>query len=71
MFLRTREGGTGMLMIVGRIFDFSWWLWPFVFVFSLAWGIREWVHDECCSPAPLFVAGLSLMILVGGLLSFA
>lgn len=59
-----------MISIIGRIFGFAWFVWPFVFVYSLAWGIRDWVHDEKCSPWPLFVAGLSLTVIVGGIISF-
>lgn len=43
----------------------------FVFVFSLAWGIRDRVHDETCSAKPLLLAGLSLMIIIGGLLGYS
>lgn len=50
------------------IFDLSWFVWRFVFVFSLAWGIRDWMKDDCCSAKPLLVAGASLMIIVGGMM---
>ena len=60
--------GSFVLSACSVIFDLSWFIWPFVFVFSLAWGIRDWMKDECCSAKPLLVAGASLMIIVGGMI---
>lgn len=59
--------GSFVMSASSVIFDLSWFIWPFVFVFSPAWGIRDWMKDDCCSAKPLLVAGLSLMILVGGM----
>lgn len=54
--------------ICSAIFAVSWFIWPFVFVFSLAWGIRDWIRDENCSAKPLLLAGLALMIMLGGVM---
>ena len=65
---------TGSLMasVCATVFSISWFVWPFVFVFSPAWGIRDRVHDETCSAKPLLLlAGLSLMIIIGGLLGYS
>ena len=59
--------GSFLVSICYNIFCLSWFIWPFVFVFSPAWGIRDWMKEDCCSAKPLLVAGLSLMILVGGM----
>ena len=56
--------GTFVLSVYSTIFDISWFVWPFVLVFSLAWGIRDWMKDDCCSAKLLLVAGASLMIIV-------
>lgn len=58
-----------MWNVINFIFGISWPVWPFVFVFSLAWGIRDWIKDEYCSSKPLWLAGLALTILVAGLIS--
>ena len=50
------------------IFNISWFVWPFIFVFSLAWGIRDWMKDDNCSAKPLLLAGASLMIILGGMM---
>ncbi len=60
--------GTFVLSVYSTIFDISWFVWPFVLVFSLAWGIRDWMKDDCCSAKLLLVAGASLMIIVGGMI---
>lgn len=54
--------GSLMASVCTTVFSISWFVWPFVFVFSPAWGIRDWVYDETCSAKPLLLAGLSLMI---------
>lgn len=59
--------GSFMMSACSVIFDVCWFVWPFVFVFSLAWGIRDWIQDENCSAKPLLVAGASLMVIVGGM----
>ena len=63
--------GSFITSVCTAIFGISWFVWPFVFVFSLAWGIPDWVHDETCSANPLLLAGLSLMIIIGGLLGYS
>lgn len=63
--------GSFITSICTAIFGISWFVWPFVFVFSPAWGIRDRVHDETCSAKPLLLAGLSLMIIIGVLLGYS
>ena len=60
--------GSFVMSACSVIFDLSWFIWPFVFVFSLAWGIRDWIQDENCSAKPLLLAGLALMIMLGGVM---
>ena len=63
--------GTFVLSVCSTIFSISWFVWPFVFVFSLAWGIRDWIQDECCSAKPLLLAGLALTIMLSGVISLS
>ena len=58
-----------MWQVINFVFGWTWFIWPFVFVFSLAWGIVDWIKDECCSTKPLLLAGLSLTIMLAGILS--
>ena len=60
--------GSFILSACSVIFDLSWFIWPFVFVFSLAWEIRDWMKDDCCSAKPLLVADASFMIIEGGMI---
>lgn len=73
LYLRRNDMWIGSLMasVCATVFSISWFVWPFVFVISPAWGIRDWVHDETCSAKPLLLAGLSLMIIIGGLLGYS
>lgn len=63
--------GTFVLSVCSTIFGISWFVWPFVFVFSLAWGIRDWIQDENCSAKPLLLAGLALTIMLSGVISLS
>lgn len=50
-------------------FYWTWFVWPFVFVFSLVYAIASFVKDERASTIPVFIAGLSLLIMLSPIVS--
>lgn len=56
----------GVLNGLGTLFYWTWFIWPFVFVFSLAYGIASFVKNEKASIIPILIAGFSLLIIVCG-----
>lgn len=51
-------------------FYWTWFAWPFVFVFSLVYSIAGFVKDERASAIPVFIAGFSLLMLLSPLIAF-
>lgn len=59
----------GVLNGLATLFYWTWFLWPFVFVFSLVYGIASFVKDEKASTMPIFIAGLSLLIMLSAIVA--
>ena len=53
-----------MDFLVMRVFVKIWWIFPFVFVFSLLFAIRETVKDGANDLKYALAAAVSLFILV-------
>lgn len=56
----------GIINILGRIFLFTWFIWPFLFVYSFAYGIKELMQNEK-KTANLALASFSLLMIICGL----
>ena len=59
----------GLMKGIAIVYYWTWFVWPFVFVFSLAAGIAEIVKDEKGSGKSLIISAVSLLIILAGLLS--
>jgi predicted transporter len=46
----------------------TWFVWPFLFVFSFAFGIAEAVRGENTAAKNLLVAAVSLLLILAGVL---
>ncbi|PIC98864.1 hypothetical protein [Sporosarcina sp. P29] len=54
---------------IGIFYYWTWFFWPFVFVFSLVYTISSLVKDEKTSMKPAIVASISLLIILAGVTS--
>lgn len=54
---------------IGVFYYWTWFVWPFVLVFSLVHGIVTLIKDEKASLRSLFVAGAALLIILAGMVS--
>ena len=52
---------------IGILYYWTWFVWPFVFVFSLGLGIADQVKNEKPSHKGLILAAVSLLIILAGL----
>lgn len=54
---------------LAKLYFWTWYLWPFVFVFSLAKGISLRIKDEeaTASKISLIIAGFSLLVILAGI----
>lgn len=54
---------------IGTFYYWTWFIWPFVFVFSLVYAISSLVKDDKTSMKPAIVASISLLIILAGVTS--
>lgn len=59
----------GFMQGLGIFYYWTWFIWPFVFVFSLIYAITSLVQDEKASIKPAVVASISLLIILAGVTS--
>jgi hypothetical protein len=59
----------GLMKVIGIFYLWTWFLWPFIFVISLIHAITSAVKDENASSASSIVAGISLLIILAGVIS--
>ncbi|KXL51834.1 hypothetical protein CLNEO_28060 [Anaerotignum neopropionicum] len=59
----------GLLDNIGIFCIHTWIVWPFLFVFSFAFGLAELIKNEKPSFKPLIWAGFSLLIMFCAVLS--
>ena len=57
-----------ILQVVANIFYATWFVWPFVFVFGLGYGIKSLLKIDSVCPLGLVLASVSLILILAGLL---
>ncbi|MDN4606261.1 hypothetical protein [Sporosarcina highlanderae] len=57
----------GLMQGLAFFYYWTWFIWPFVFVFSLVYAIASLVKDDKASTKPIIVASISLLIILSGL----
>ena len=58
----------GLMEILAYIDYWTWFLWPFVFVFCLAYGIKETIQEENTNKVYLILAAAALLLILAGFL---
>lgn len=56
------------MKILAMIYYYTWFIWPFVFVFGLAMGIYLAIKEELSSVKWLVAASIALLLILGGLM---
>ncbi|NEU31738.1 hypothetical protein GN156_13285 [bacterium LRH843] len=59
MFLEFMQG-------IAIFYYWTWFVWPFVFIISFAYGLTEMIKNEHASLKSIFLAGVSLLIILAG-----
>ena len=69
VFIREDEKSMliGLMQGIGIFYYWTWFIWPFVFVFSLVYAIVSLVKDDRASLKPILVASISLFIILAGI----
>ena len=58
-----------VMKVIALFFYWTWFIWPFVFIYSFAYGIASIVKNENSSKGYLFIATISLIIILSGILA--
>lgn len=58
-----------VLKAIAIFFYWTWFIWPFVFVFTMVYSITSHLKDETASMKPLIVASISLLIMLCGIVA--
>lgn len=57
----------GLMQGIGILYYWTWFVWPFIFIFSLVYAISSLVKDETASIKPILVTSISLLIILAGI----
>lgn len=57
----------GLMHSIAILYYWTWFIWPFIFIFSLVYAISSLVKDENASMQPILVASISLLIILAGI----
>lgn len=55
------------LEYIAIFYYWTWFVWPFVFVFSLVYAISSLVKDDKASKKPALLASFSLFMMLAGI----
>lgn len=58
-----------LMSLIGKFYYWTWFIWPFVFVFSFAYGLSTIIKNREEATASIFIASLSLLIILAGITS--
>jgi hypothetical protein len=56
-----------VMRYIGIFYYWTWFIWPFVFVFSLAKGIARKVNKEESADQYILAAAISFLIILAGI----
>ncbi len=57
------------MKMVALFYYWTWFIWPFVFVFSFSHGIADIIKNENSSRINLIMAAVSLVIILAGIIA--
>lgn len=56
----------GLMKGIGGFYYWTWFVWPFVFMFSFVYGLSSIIKDEKASGS-ITIASISLLIILAGI----
>lgn len=58
-----------IMKLLSVLYLWTWFVWPFVFVISIIYAIKELVKEEPAFMKPAIIASVSLLIILSGIAS--
>lgn len=59
----------GVLEVLGLLFYWTWFVWPFVFMFGLGYGIKEITKTGEIYNLGMLAAAAALLVMLAGILA--
>lgn len=59
----------GLMKAIGIFYYWTWFIWPFVFIISFAFGLAEIIKDDKAPGKDILIAAVSLLIILAGIIS--
>jgi hypothetical protein len=59
----------GLMKGIGVFYYWTWFIWPFVLMFSFSYGLVEIIKDKNASGKNILIAAISLLIILAGVSS--
>ena len=56
-----------MMKVLAYIYYFTWFVWPFVLIFGLAYGIKELLQNQKAYNIGLMSASIALLLILAGI----
>ena len=58
-----------IVKLLSVLYLWTWFIWPFVFVISIIYAIKELVQEEPAFMKPAIIASVALLIILSGIAS--
>lgn len=58
-----------IMKLFSILYLWTWFIWPFVFVISIIYAIKELVKEEPAFMKPAIIASVALLIILSGIAS--
>lgn len=58
-----------IMKLLSILYVWTWFVWPFIFVISIIYAIKELVKEDPAFMKPAIIASVSLLIILAGIAS--
>lgn len=55
-----------VMKVLAYLYYCTWFIWPFVFIFGLAYGIKELLQNQKAYNIGLIAASIALLLILAG-----
>lgn len=59
----------GLMQGIASFYYCTWFIWPFIFIFSFTFGLVDIIKDESSSGKNIWIAATSLLIILAGVVA--
>lgn len=56
-----------LLQVLGNLYYWTWFIWPFIFMFSTFYGLSELIKNKEFSGKIILLSSISLLMILAGI----